>query len=177
MDGLKVNIILIVTDKDKKLSMLQQLIVALMKGLSSNLADIIEKIAALVYAVYKWTTLESNPAKAALDENSNGSENRGAKLLGDGGIGLADSYKHISVIVALNSVVLMVDLMKFPGKLVPCSSKVIFMSRIFVLGESDSAENDSCDLPLEPNSPLSSVLDRVDMDSSEHDETLKSLYK
>ncbi|KAF6173995.1 hypothetical protein GIB67_039946 [Kingdonia uniflora] len=98
-------------------------------------------------------------------------------LPSDGGIELADSYKHISVIVVLNSVELLVDLMRFPGQLVPCSSRAIFMSHISVLGESDSAENDSCDSPLEPNSPLCGVSDRVDMDSSEHDETLQSLYK
>ncbi|KAF6148160.1 hypothetical protein GIB67_011935 [Kingdonia uniflora] len=98
-------------------------------------------------------------------------------LPSDGGIELAESYKHISVIVALNYMELLVDLMRFPGQLVPCSSRAIFISHISVLGESDSTENDSCDSPLEPYSPLCGVSDRVDMDSSEHDETLQSLYK
>lgn len=73
-----------------------------------------------------------------------------------------DSYKHMSVLVVLNSVEFLVDLMRFPGQLIPRSSKAIFMTHISAAGESDSAENDSCDSPLEPNSPLYGVSERVD---------------
>lgn len=62
----------------------------------------------------------------------------------------------------LNSVELLVDLMRFPGQLIPFSTKAIFISHIPAAGESDSAENDSCDSPLEPNSPLCGFSDRMD---------------
>jgi hypothetical protein len=38
------------------------------------------------------------------------------------------------------------------------------MTHISAAGESDSAENDSCDSPLEPNSPLYGFPERVDPD-------------
>lgn len=68
----------------------------------------------------------------------------------------------MSVSVVLNSVELVVDLMRFPGQLIPRSTKAIFMSHISAAGESDSAENDSCDSPMEPNSPLYGVSERLD---------------
>lgn len=74
----------------------------------------------------------------------------------------ADSYKHMSVVVVLNSVELLVDLMRFPGQLIPFSTKAIFISHISAAGESDSAENDSCDSPLEPNSPLYGFSDKIE---------------
>lgn len=70
----------------------------------------------------------------------------------------------MSVIVVLNSVELLVDLMRIPGKLLPRSTKAIFMTHISAAGESDSAENDSCDSPLEPNSPLYGFSERMDPD-------------
>ncbi|XP_028551430.1 serine/threonine-protein kinase EDR1 isoform X6 [Dendrobium catenatum] len=88
----------------------------------------------------------------------------------DGGVECADSYKHISVVVMLNSVELLVDLMRFPGQLIPFSTKAIFISHIPVAGESDSAENDSCDSPLEPNSPLCGFSDRMDGEGASHSE-------
>lgn len=48
MEGLKADIILVDAEKDKKLSKLKQLIVALVKGLHSNPALMIKKIAVLV---------------------------------------------------------------------------------------------------------------------------------
>lgn len=80
-------------------------------------------------------------------------------LPNDGTVDCMDSNKHMSVIVVHNSVELLVDLIRFPGQLVPRSAKAIFMSHITPAGESDSAENDSCDSPLEPNSPLYERLD------------------
>lgn len=47
-EGYKADIILVDTEKDKKLSMLKQLIMALVKGLNSNPAAMIRKIAGLV---------------------------------------------------------------------------------------------------------------------------------
>lgn len=82
----------------------------------------------------------------------------------EGAVECVDSYKHMSVIVVLNSVELLVDLMRFPGQLLPRSTKAIFMTHISAAGESDSAENDSCDSPLEPNSPLYGYPERVDPD-------------
>ncbi|KAI8551412.1 hypothetical protein RHMOL_Rhmol06G0183800 [Rhododendron molle] len=84
-----------------------------------------------------------------------------------------DSYHHMSVIVVLNSMELLVDLMRFPGMLIPRSTKAIYMTHISAAGESDSAENDSCDSPLEPNSPLYGVSERIDSDSAEKDEGLQ----
>ncbi|XP_024185123.1 serine/threonine-protein kinase EDR1 isoform X3 [Rosa chinensis] len=204
-EGLKADIILVDTAKDKKLSMLKQLIAALVKGLNSNPHAMIKKIAGLVSDVYKRPNSES-PAKAALEETSHMFENRGVQLLGqirngscrprailfkvladnvglesrlmvglpnDGTIECAESYKHLSVLVVLNSVELLVDLMRFPGQLIPRSTKAIFMTHVSAAGESDSAENDSCDSPLEPNSPLYGVSERVDPDSAEKDESLQ----
>lgn len=85
-------------------------------------------------------------------------------LPNDGTVECVDSYKHLSVIVVLNSVEMLVDLMRFPGQLIPRSTKAIFMTHISAAGESDSAENDSCDSPLEPNSPLYGFSERVDPD-------------
>lgn len=82
----------------------------------------------------------------------------------DGAVEYTDSYKHMSVVVVLNSVELLVDLMRFPGQLIPFSAKAIFFSHFSAAGESDSAENDSCDSPLEPNSPLCGFSDRQDVE-------------
>ncbi|KAF7833918.1 serine/threonine-protein kinase EDR1-like isoform X1 [Senna tora] len=203
-EGLKADIILVDAEKDKKLSMLKQLIVALVKGLNSNPAAIIKKIAGLVSDFYKRPNVES-PAKTALEETSHMFENRGALMLGqikhgscrprailfkvladtvglesrlmvglpnDGVVECVDSCKHMSVIVVLNSVELLVDLMRCPGQLFPRSAKAIFMTHISAAGESDSAENDSCDSPLEPNSPLYGVSEKVDPDSAEKEDNL-----
>lgn len=201
-DGYKADVILVDASKDKKLLMLKQLIVALVKGLNSNPAAMIKKIAGLVSDFYKRPTLES-PAKAGLDDTSHMFENQGVQMLGqirhgscrprailfkvladtvglesslmlglpnNGAIECVDSYKHMSVIVVLNSVELLVDLMRFPGQLIPRSTKAIFMTHISAAGESDSAENDSCDSPLEPNSPLYGFSERLDPDSAEKEE-------
>ncbi|KAL5725613.1 mitogen-activated protein kinase kinase kinase [Ranunculus cassubicifolius] len=194
-------IILVDTGRDKKLSMLKQLVVALVKGLNSNPAAVIKKIAGLVSDFYKRPSSELSPAKAPLEESSHMLENRSFQLLGqirhgscrprailfkvladtvglesrlmvglpsDGPVERSDSYKHMSVLVVLNSVELLVDLMRFPGQLIPCSTRAFFMSHIAAAGESDSAENDSCDSPLEPNSPLYGYPDRADIECPEH---------
>ncbi|KAL4573303.1 hypothetical protein LXL04_020103 [Taraxacum kok-saghyz] len=202
LEGVKADIILVDSQKDKKLSMLKQLISTLVRGLNSNPAAIIKKIAGLVSDFYKRPQFDS-PIKATLDDASAGS--RGVHFLGhikngscrprailfkvladtvgfesrlvvgipNEGVGeCVDSYKHMSVVVVLNSVELLVDLMRFPGQLIPRSTKAIFMTHISAAGESDSAENDSCDSPLEPNSPLYGFSERVDTESSEKDDSL-----
>ena len=85
-------------------------------------------------------------------------------LPNDGSVECVDSYKHMSVIVVLNSMELLVDLMRHPGQLYPQSTKAILLTHISAAGESDSAENDSCDSPLEPNSPLYGVSEKVEPD-------------
>ncbi|XP_057547990.1 serine/threonine-protein kinase CTR1-like isoform X3 [Amaranthus tricolor] len=202
-DGLRAEIILVDAQRDKKLHMLKQLITALVKGLNSNPAAVIKKIAGLVSDLYKRPNSDSSPVKSLLDEASHGTMARGVQLLGqikngscrprailfkvladtvglesklmvglpnDERIECADSYKHMSVVVVLNSVELLVDLMRFPGQLIPRSTRAIFLTHISAAGESDSAENDSCDSPLEPNSPLYGFSERADQDSAEKDD-------
>lgn len=48
-EGFRADIIVVDAEKDRKLSMLKQLIVALVKGLNSNPAAVIKKIAGLVW--------------------------------------------------------------------------------------------------------------------------------
>ncbi|KAG8386801.1 hypothetical protein BUALT_Bualt03G0186600 [Buddleja alternifolia] len=200
VEGVGADVILVDVEKDKKLSMLKQLIVTLVKGLNRNPPAMIKKIAGLVSDVYKQQNLELSPKKAALKETLHLSENRGVQMLGqikhgscrprailfkvladavglesrlvvglptEGASECVDSYKHMSVLVVLNSVELLVDLMRFPGQLIPRSTKAIFMTHVSAAGESDSAENDSCDSPMEPNSPLYGVPERVDPESTE----------
>lgn len=66
--------------------------------------------------------------------------------------------------VTVNSTDFIIDLMRYPGQLVPFSSRAVFTTHISAAGESDSADYDSCDSPLEPNSPLcgSGLSDRID---------------
>ncbi|KAL8510829.1 hypothetical protein ACS0TY_017588 [Phlomoides rotata] len=205
VEGFRADIILVDAEKDRKISMLKKLIVALVKGLNSNTAAVIKKIAGLVSDFYKRPNSEISPKKAAQEESSHQSENRGVQMLGqirhgscrprailfkvladavglesrlvvglpiEGASGCVDSHKHMSVLVVLNSVELLVDLMRFPGQLIPRSTKAIFMTHISAAGESDSAENDSCDSPMEPNSPLYGVAERTDPESAEKEDGL-----
>ncbi|KAI5661879.1 hypothetical protein M9H77_21202 [Catharanthus roseus] len=206
LEGLRADIILVDAEKDKKLSMLKQLIIALVKGLNSSPAAMIKKIAGLVSDFYKRPTSDLSPAKTVFDESSHSHENRGVQMLGqikhgscrprailfkvladtvglesrlvvglpsEGNSECVDSYKHMSVLVVLNSVELLVDLMRFPGQLIPLSTRAIVMTHVSAAGESDSAENDSCDSPLEPNSPLYGYSERVDSESADKDDNLQ----
>ncbi|XP_010313901.1 serine/threonine-protein kinase EDR1 [Solanum lycopersicum] len=205
LEGFGADVILVDSKKDKKLTMLKQLIVTLVKGLNASLAAMIKKIAGLVSDVYKRPNSETSHAKAALEEASQISDNQGIQMLGqirhsssrsrailfklladtvglesrlvvglpaEGASECAESYKHMSVLVVLNSVELLVDLLHFPGQLIPRTTKAILLTHI-AAGESDSAENDSCDSPLEPNSPLYGFSERNDTDSSEKDDILQ----
>ncbi|PHU04034.1 hypothetical protein BC332_24856 [Capsicum chinense] len=207
LEGLGADVILVDAKKDKKLSMLKQLIVTLVKGLNSNPAAMIKKMAGLVADVYKRPNSELSHAKASLEEASQISENKGVQLLGQiknsssrprailfkllaDTVGLesqlvvglpaeaasecAESYKHMSILVVLNSVELFVDLIRFPGQLIPRTTKSIYLTHI-AAGESDSAENDSCDSPLEPNSPLYEFSERNDTDGLEENYFLRKM--
>jgi hypothetical protein len=198
-DGLKADIIIVDTERDKKVFMLKQLSAALVKGLNSSPALVIKKIAGLVFDCFKRQNPDSSPARGST-EDTHFFGNKGPQLLGqirhgscrprailfkvladavglesklvvglpdDGAVGFVDSYKHMSVVVSLNSMELLVDLMRFPGQLIPFSAKAIFISHISAAGESDSAENDSCDSPLEPNSPLYGLSDKVEAEGAE----------
>ncbi|KAL0866260.1 hypothetical protein Bca101_045378 [Brassica carinata] len=195
-EGLKADVILVDFQKDKKLFRQKQLITKLLSGFNSKPAAIIKKIAGLVENVYKQSTLQS-PAKTTqslencgiqlLGQIKNGSCRPRAILFkvladtvglqsrlivglsSDGAAESVDSYNHISVTVLLNSVEMLVDLMRFPGQLIPLSTKAIYMSHISAAGESDSAENDSCDSPLEPNSPMFGY---PELENAEKDEGL-----
>ncbi|KAH0874103.1 hypothetical protein HID58_071465 [Brassica napus] len=195
-EGLKADVILVDFQKDKKLFRQKQLITKLVSGFNSKPAAIIKKIAGLVETVYKQSTVHS-PAKTTqslencgiqlLGQIKNGSCRPRAILFkvladtvglqsrlvvglsSDGAAESVDSYNHISVTVLLNSVEMLVDLMRFPGQLIPLSTKVIYMSHISAAGESDSAENDSCDSPLEPNSPMFGY---PELENAEKDESL-----
>ncbi|KAL8136741.1 LOW QUALITY PROTEIN: hypothetical protein V2J09_002742 [Rumex salicifolius] len=206
--GLRADIILVHVQKDKKLLMLKQLISALVKGLNSNPAAMVKKIAGLVCDFHKRPNVESSTSGAAPGEPSQASMSRGIQMLGqikygscrprailfkvladtvglesklmmglpsEGPIECLDSSNHMSVVVTLNSVELLVDLMRFPGQLIPRSTKAIFMSHISAVGESDSAENDSCDSPLEPNSPLTEFAERFDHQSTLKDDVVRHL--
>ncbi|CAM8926984.1 unnamed protein product [Rhodiola kirilowii] len=199
LEGLRTEVILVNADKDKKLSMLKQLILTLVKG-NSNTAGVIKKIAGLVCDFCKRPNTELSPAKSTTEDMSHVAKNGGIQLLGQikrgschprailfkvladtvgldseilmglpesGPTDRIDSYKHVSISVVLNSVEFLVDLLRFPGQLLPYSTKAIFTSHINSAGESDSAENDSCDSPLESNSPL----------WTEKDEGIESLYQ
>ncbi|VFQ92819.1 unnamed protein product [Cuscuta campestris] len=206
LEGFRADTVLVDAEKDKKLCMLKQLAVALVKGLNSNPAAMVKKIAGLVSDVHNRPNLDLSTAKGVLEETSCVSSNRGIQMLGqikhgscrprailfkvladtvgiecrlvaglptEGASECTDSYKHMSALVVLNSMELFVDLMRFPGQLIPQSARAIFMTHVSAAGESDSAENDSCDSPLEPNSPLFGVSDRGDLDSVEKDDAVQ----
>ncbi|XP_062206482.1 serine/threonine-protein kinase EDR1-like [Phragmites australis] len=203
-DGLKADMIIVDTERDKKVFMLKQLSAALVKGLNSSPALVIKKIAGLVFDCFKRQNPDASPARGST-EDTHFFGNRGPQLLGqirhgscrprailfkvladavglesklvvglpdDGAVGFVDSYKHMSVVVSLNSMELLVDLMRFPGQLIPFSAKAIFISHISAAGESDSVENDSCDSPLEPNSPLYGLSDKVEAEGIESSSNL-----
>ncbi|KAL0442651.1 UNVERIFIED_CONTAM: putative serine/threonine-protein kinase SIS8 [Sesamum latifolium] len=141
VEGLRPNVIIVDTRKDKKLSMLKQLATTLVKGLNSNPAAMIKKIAGLVCDFFKRPKLETDHVNGALEEVSH----------------------------ALDNQELLVDLLRNPGKLVPCSAKAVFLSHLSA-GESDSAENDSYDSPIEPNSPLHCFSDKTEVEGLSYSE-------
>ncbi|KAL8460669.1 hypothetical protein ACS0TY_031475 [Phlomoides rotata] len=200
-EGLRPNVILVDARKDKKLSMLKQLAITLVKGLNSNPAAMIKKIAGLACDFFKRPKAEPDHVKGALEEVSNALDNQGINMLGHikhgschsravlfkvlaDTIGLesmllvglprgvmerTETYKHMSVAVVLNSIEYLVDLARNPGKLIPSSAKAVFLSHLSA-GESDSAENDSYDSPIEPNSPVCGFSDQTEVDGLPYSE-------
>lgn len=81
----------------------------------------------------------------------------------------ANPNKHLSNVVTVNGIELLVDVMRHPGYLRPFSRKVLVMYHIAGAGDSDSADYDSCDSPLEPNSPLYGVPDKMEPEILEQD--------
>lgn len=74
----------------------------------------------------------------------------------------ANPNKHLSNVVIVNGIELLVDVMRNPGYLRPFSKKALVRYHIAGAGDSDSADYDSCDSPLEPNSPLYDAPDKLD---------------
>ncbi|KAL3345196.1 hypothetical protein AABB24_024238 [Solanum stoloniferum] len=198
-EGLRPNVILVNMHKDKKLSMLKQLTLTLVKGLSSTPAVVVKKIAGLVCDFYKHPKYKSTHVSGTLEEVSHALGSQGIhmlcqikdgschfrailfKVLADtvglecklivgfprgGALECADSSKHICVTVILDSIELLVDLMHYPGKLFPCSTKQLHRSHFF--GESDSVETDSCNSPMDPISPTCFSSDYSGTGSPEH---------
>ncbi|XP_071935172.1 uncharacterized protein [Coffea arabica] len=144
-EGFAPNVILVDTNKDKKLSMMKQLALTLVKGLSSSPTAMIKKIAGL-----------GLPREGVMDRT--------------------DSYKHMSVTVFLDSVEFLVDLVRVPGKLAPCTSEAIFFSHMIASRESESALN-SYDSPMEPCSPICGYTGQVDLECTELEEFLQPSYR
>ncbi|XP_059290669.1 serine/threonine-protein kinase EDR1-like isoform X1 [Lycium ferocissimum] len=198
-EGLRPNVILVNLHKDKKLSMLKQLTLTLVKGLSSTPAVAVKKIAGLVCDFYKHPKYKSTHVSGTLEEVSHALGSQGIHMLcqmKDGSchsrailfkvladtvgleckliVGLprgaalecTDSSKHIHVTVILDSIELLVDLMHYPGKLFPYSTKQLHRSHFF--GESDSVETDSCNSPMDPISPTCFSSDYSGTGSPEH---------
>ncbi|XP_047947838.1 probable serine/threonine-protein kinase SIS8 [Salvia hispanica] len=199
-DGLRPNVILVDARKDKKLSMLKQLAIKLVRGLNPNPAATIKKLAGLVCDFFKRPKLEPGHVRGALEEVSHALDNQGIHMLGhvkygschskailfkvladtvglecmlmmglhrEGVIQRSDAYRDMSAIVVLNSVEFLVDLARNPGKLVPCSAKAVLLSHLSA-GESDSAEYDSYDSPIEPNSPVRGFSDQTEVEGLSH---------
>ncbi|KAJ7559742.1 hypothetical protein O6H91_04G099000 [Diphasiastrum complanatum] len=78
--------------------------------------------------------------------------------------------KHLSTVVDVNGVEFLVDVMRYPGHLRPFSVKSLVSYHTSGPGDSDSADYDSCDSPLEPNSPLYGSMERIDCESPSHSE-------
>ncbi|XP_024387109.1 probable serine/threonine-protein kinase SIS8 isoform X2 [Physcomitrium patens] len=89
----------------------------------------------------------------------------------------ANPNKHLSNVVIVNGIELLVDVMRNPGYLRPFSKKALVRYHIAGAGDSDSADYDSCDSPLEPNSPLYDAPDKLDHENLEQGiEFGRSLY-
>ncbi|KAI7727802.1 hypothetical protein M8C21_005940 [Ambrosia artemisiifolia] len=80
----------------------------------------------------------------------------------EGELERTDSHRHVSVIVELNSNDFLVDIVRYPGHLVPFSTKAVYVSHVYVIGQVDSGENSSCDSPIEPNSPVHGAAENTD---------------
>ncbi|CAI9087273.1 OLC1v1021308C1 [Oldenlandia corymbosa var. corymbosa] len=80
-EGFRPNVILVDSNKDKKLLMLKQLALTLVKRPSSSPAVAIKKIAALVSDFYKSSNMEASMPKDGLEEVRRQLENHGIQML------------------------------------------------------------------------------------------------
>ncbi|GLJ15497.1 hypothetical protein SUGI_0254480 [Cryptomeria japonica] len=211
-EGFKADAVIVDAEKDKRLAKLKQFTVASVKGLSSNPASMIKKIADVVCEFYGGPLSEASPVKISPEEISTLADSHGFQLLGqiknglcrprailfkvladavglkskllvglqlyDKAIAYKESPKHMSLLVELNSVDMLVDIMRSPGQLIPFSVRALIIYHISGSGESDSAENDSCDSPLEPNSPNFGFPDKLEGESpgQEEHQSLQCFY-
>ncbi|KAL1560612.1 mitogen-activated protein kinase kinase kinase [Salvia divinorum] len=129
-------------------------------GLNGNPPAIIKKIAGLVSDVYKQKNLDLSSKKAAREEALDLSENGGVQLLGQ--------IKHGSCRPRAILFKVLADAVGVKSRLLVA----IYMSHISAAGESDSADYDSCDSPMEPNSPLYGNSERVEAQSAENEDGL-----
>lgn len=210
-EAMRADAILVDSEKDIKLAKLKEFTVAAVKGLSSNLAVVIRKIAEVVSDFYGGPVSEASAAKHFLDESPSAADNFEFQLLGKIKNGLcrpramlfkvlADAVglrskllvglqvydrvihqpepdKHMSLLVGLNSIELLVDVMRSPGQLIPFSMRSLMLCHFPGGVESDSADNDSCDSPLEPSSPMFDLSDKYCNESPElEDHSFKFIY-
>ncbi|GJM90717.1 hypothetical protein PR202_ga07023 [Eleusine coracana subsp. coracana] len=82
IEGFKAEIILVDLERDKKVSAIKQLCTALVKGLHSNPAAMIKKVAGLVFDFYKRPNPQLSPARTSSEDLSHFLENKGVQLLG-----------------------------------------------------------------------------------------------
>ncbi|CAN4105596.1 unnamed protein product [Withania somnifera] len=81
IEGLRPNAILVNLHKDKKLSMLKQLTLTLVKGLSSTPAVVVKKIAGLVCDFYKHPKYKATHVSGTLEEVSHALGSQGIHML------------------------------------------------------------------------------------------------
>ncbi|KAL0363468.1 UNVERIFIED_CONTAM: putative serine/threonine-protein kinase SIS8 [Sesamum calycinum] len=176
VEGLRPNVIIVDTRKDKKLSMLKQLATTLVKGLNSNPAAIIKKIAGLVCDFFKRPKLELDHVNGALEEVSHALDNQGIHMLGQirhsSCHARAILFKVLADAVGLESTLMVgfpKGVMERTDTYKHMSQKAVALSHLSA-GESDSAENDSYDSPIEPNSPLHCFSDKTEVEGSSYSE-------
>lgn len=210
-EAARADAILVDSEKDIKLAKLKEFTVAAVKGLSSNPAVVIRKIAEVVSDFYGGPLSEASAAKLFLDESPSAADSFGFQLLGKIKNGLCrpramlfkvladaaglrsklvvglqvydrvilqpDPDKHMSLLVGLNSTELLVDVMRSTGQLIPFSTRGLMLCHFPGGVESDSADNDSCDSPLEPSSPMFGLSDKYCNESPElEDRSVKFIY-
>ncbi|EFJ25013.1 hypothetical protein SELMODRAFT_414266 [Selaginella moellendorffii] len=164
------DVILVDPRRDKLLVRLKELCLEIVKEVDPNSADAIRRVAGMVADFYGGPLFETGYSKEI-------SSDAGVTLLSQvkvDAIGLksrllmglqldsvpstslicSNPRRHLTNVVHLNGKELLVDVMRHPGLLRSFTVKALVMYHISGPGDSDSTEYDSCDSPLEPNSPL-----------------------
>ncbi|XP_024544374.1 probable serine/threonine-protein kinase SIS8 isoform X2 [Selaginella moellendorffii] len=178
------DVILVDPRRDKLLVRLKELCLEIVKEVDPNSADAIRRVAGMVADFYGGPLFETGYSKeissdagvTLLSQVKIGLCRPRAllfKYLADA-IGLksrllmglqldsvpstslicSNPRRHLTNVVHLNGKELLVDVMRHPGLLRSFTVKALVMYHISGPGDSDSTEYDSCDSPLEPNSPL-----------------------